>query len=89
MESLKNLITACIDDTLIKQGVDQVNLIEASGERKSGPTTIEKICVTLESLLGYQYSEVWDMSFQILSCMFEKLGTCPSLLLPLILCSSY
>lgn len=76
-ESLRSLIFTCIDDSLIKQGVDQINLTEASGERRSGPTAIEKICVTLESLLGYQYSEVWDMSFQILSAMFEKLGMSP------------
>ncbi|CAA6664606.1 unnamed protein product [Spirodela intermedia] len=73
-ESLRSLIRTCIDDSLIKQGVDQINLTESSGERRSGPTAIEKICVTLESLLGYQYNEVWDMSFQILSAMFEKLG---------------
>ncbi|XP_078444519.1 ARM repeat superfamily protein [Wolffia australiana] len=73
-ESLKSLISTCVDDALIKQGVDQISQTEAPGERKSGPTAIEKICVTLESLLGYQYGEVWDMSFQILSCMFERLG---------------
>ncbi|XP_023756589.1 uncharacterized protein LOC111905146 [Lactuca sativa] len=70
MEALKSLIHTCIDDSLIKQGVDQ---IKTSG-RKSGPTIIEKLCATVESLLDYSYAAVWDMSFQVVAAMFDKLG---------------
>lgn len=73
-EALKNLINACIDESLIKQGVDQITNVN-SDARKSGPTVIEKICATVESLLDYHYSAVWDMAFQIVSTMFAKLGT--------------
>lgn len=73
-EALKNLINACIDESLIKQGVDQITNVN-SDARKSGPTVIEKICATVESLLDYHYSAVWDMAFQIVSTMFDKLGT--------------
>ncbi|KAL0374605.1 UNVERIFIED_CONTAM: RRP12-like protein [Sesamum radiatum] len=72
--TFKNLINSCIDDSLIKQGVDQISVSANAGTRKSGPTVIEKVCVTIESLLGYHYEAVWDMSFQIVSTMFDKLG---------------
>ncbi|VVA32475.1 PREDICTED: RRP12 [Prunus dulcis] len=42
--------------------------------RKSGPTIIEKVCATIESLLGYHYASVWDLAFQVVSAMFDKLG---------------
>ncbi|KAI3786135.1 hypothetical protein L1987_45266 [Smallanthus sonchifolius] len=72
MEALKSLIQTCIDETLIKQGVDQ---IMASGSvRKSAPTIIEKLCATVESLLDYSFAAVWDMSFQVVAAMFDKLG---------------
>lgn len=74
--TLKSLIHSCIDENLIKQGVDQITASANSAERKSGPTVIEKICATIESLLDYQYEAVWDISFQIVSTMFEKLGSC-------------
>ncbi|KAL0346791.1 UNVERIFIED_CONTAM: RRP12-like protein [Sesamum calycinum] len=72
--TFKNLINSCIDDSLIKQGVDQISVSANAGTRKSGPTVIEKVCVTIESLLSYHYEAVWDMSFQIVSTMFDKLG---------------
>lgn len=72
--TFKNLIKSCVDDSLIKQGVDQITVSANAATRKSGPTVIEKVCVTIESLLGYHYEAVWDMSFQILSTMFDKLG---------------
>ncbi|KAL0338857.1 UNVERIFIED_CONTAM: RRP12-like protein [Sesamum angustifolium] len=72
--TFKNLINSCIDDSLIKQGVDQISVSVNAGTRKSGPTVIEKVCVTIESLLSYHYEAVWDMSFQIVSTMFDKLG---------------
>ncbi|KAK9064093.1 hypothetical protein SSX86_017965 [Deinandra increscens subsp. villosa] len=72
MEALKSLIHACIDETLIKQGVDQ---IRASGMvRKSAPAIIERLCAIVESLLDYRFAAVWDMSFQVMAAMFDKLG---------------
>ncbi|KAI3681817.1 hypothetical protein L6452_36622 [Arctium lappa] len=42
MEGFKSLIHTCIDENLIKQGVDE---IMTSGDvRKSGPTIIETLC---------------------------------------------
>ncbi|KAK8660682.1 hypothetical protein V6N13_051597 [Hibiscus sabdariffa] len=72
-EAFKTLINGCIDDGLIKQGVDMI-INSKSDDRKSGPTIIEKVCAIVESLLDYHYSAVWDMSFQIVSTMFDKLG---------------
>ncbi|KAI3709731.1 hypothetical protein L2E82_39497 [Cichorium intybus] len=72
MGALKSLIHTCIDDSLIKQGVDQI--MTSGNMRKSGPTIIEKLCATVESLLDYSYAAVWDMSFQVVAAMFDKLG---------------
>ncbi|MBA0638959.1 hypothetical protein Goklo_022022 [Gossypium klotzschianum] len=71
-EAFKMLIDGCIDEGLIKQGVDQI--IHAQSDRKSGPTIIEKVCAIIESLLDYHYSVAWDMAFQVVSTMFDKLG---------------
>nr|XP_043627919.1 RRP12-like protein [Erigeron canadensis] len=72
MEALKSLIHTCVDENMIKQGVDH---IMASGSvRTSAPTIIEKLCATVESLLDYRYAAVWDMSFQVVAAMFDKLG---------------
>ena len=73
-EAFKTLINCCIDEGLIKQGVDQI-INSNSDNRKSGPTIIEKVCATIESLLDYHYSAVWNMAFQVVSAMFNKLGT--------------
>ncbi|XVF88941.1 hypothetical protein PTKIN_Ptkin19aG0091600 [Pterospermum kingtungense] len=72
-EAFKSLINGCIDEGLIKQGVDQI-INSKSDDRKSGPTIIEKICVTIESLLDYHYSAVWNMAFQVVSAILDKLG---------------
>ena len=56
-EALKNLINACIDESLIKQGVDQITNVN-SDARKSG------------TVLDYYYSAVWDMAFRIVSTIF-------------------
>ncbi|XP_051150403.1 uncharacterized protein LOC127264880 [Andrographis paniculata] len=74
METFKSLINSCIDEILIKQGVDEIITNANAAIRKSGPTIIEKVCSTIESLLDYHYEAVWDMSFQIASTMFNKLG---------------
>ncbi|KAK6139545.1 hypothetical protein DH2020_026714 [Rehmannia glutinosa] len=72
--TFKSLIHSCIDESLIKQGVDQINVNANVATRKSGPTFIEKVCATIASLLDYHCEAVWDMSFQIVSTMFDKLG---------------
>lgn len=72
-EALKNLINTCFDEGLIKQGVDRI-ANPNSDLRKSGPSVIEKVCATIESLLDYHYNAVWDMAFQVVSAMFDKLG---------------
>ncbi|KAK1287476.1 hypothetical protein QJS10_CPB19g01953 [Acorus calamus] len=59
---------------VLRREVQHIFLNPEGEERRSGPTIIEKICATIESLLGYQYSAVWDMSFQVVSAMFGKLG---------------
>ena len=74
IEAFKSLICSCIDDTLIKQGVNQINESAKIGSRKSAPTIIEKVCATIESLLDYRYAAVWDTSLQVVSAMFDKLG---------------
>ncbi|XP_043695681.1 RRP12-like protein [Telopea speciosissima] len=81
VEALKSLIIACIDERLIKQGVDQIMVNTEIDARRSQPTVIEKICATIESLLGYQYIAVWDMVFQVVSTVFDKLGEYSSYLL--------
>lgn len=73
-EAFKNTINGCVDEGLIKQGVDQI-INSISDDRKAGPTIIEKVCATIESLLDYHYGAVWDMAFQVVSAMFDKLGT--------------
>ncbi|ONH97511.1 hypothetical protein PRUPE_7G193800 [Prunus persica] len=72
--TFKSLIHDCIDESLIKQGVDQIVMNANLDARKSGPTIIEKVCATIESLLGYHYAGVWDLAFQVVSAMFDKLG---------------
>ncbi|XP_052181613.1 uncharacterized protein LOC127794500 [Diospyros lotus] len=81
MESFKSLIDSCIDENLIKQGIDQIMASRNEETRKSGPTIIEKICSTVENLLDYHYAAVWDVSFQVASAMFSKLGMYSSYLL--------
>ncbi|XP_071737282.1 uncharacterized protein [Rutidosis leptorrhynchoides] len=72
VEGFKNLIHTCVDESLIKQGVEQ---IMTNGQvRKSGPTIIEKLCSIVDELLDYSYAAVWDMSFQVVAAMFDKLG---------------
>ncbi|XP_045812752.1 uncharacterized protein LOC123906799 isoform X1 [Trifolium pratense] len=73
--ALKNIINSCIDETLIKQGVDIITLEENKKSRTSGPTIIEKICATIESLLDHIYVGVWDRVFEVVSSMFHKLGS--------------
>lgn len=85
-ETLKSLIHGCIDVSLIKQGVSQIMMNVDMETRRSGPTIIEKLCATIESLLDYQYSTAWDMSFQVISTMFDKLGNFMAVSYSLSLC---
>lgn len=72
--SFKSLINVCIDDGVIKQGVDQARKNNDAEPRQFVPTVIGKLCATIESLLSYHYATVYDMSFQVVSSMFDKLG---------------
>ncbi|KAL5572312.1 hypothetical protein UlMin_021909 [Ulmus minor] len=75
VNTFKSLIHACIDESLIKQGVDEIKMADLNMDsRKSGPTIIEKVCAMMESLLGYLYTPVLDLVFQVISSMFDKLG---------------
>ncbi|KAH8505512.1 hypothetical protein H0E87_012659 [Populus deltoides] len=70
-QALKNSINSCIDESLIKQGVDQITINKNAETRKCGPTVIEKVCAIIESLLDYHYSAVWDMEYTIVNiCYF-------------------
>lgn len=69
-DAMKNLICACINEDLIREGVTTGNM-EA---RRPGPTVIEKLCAIIESLLDYHYTAVFDLAFQVVSAMFDKLG---------------
>ncbi|XP_059075817.1 uncharacterized protein LOC131047356 isoform X2 [Cryptomeria japonica] len=71
-EALRSLTQNCIDDNMINQGVSEIQVQTAV--RKSGPTPIERICTTAESLLGYQFSTSWDLALQVVSVLFDKLG---------------
>ncbi|XP_047157816.1 RRP12-like protein [Vigna umbellata] len=73
-DALKSMICSCIDESLIKQGVEQISLSENKESRRSAPTIIERICATVESLFDYHYTAVWDRVFQVVSAMFQKLG---------------
>ncbi|BFG39488.1 hypothetical protein CerSpe_257610 [Prunus speciosa] len=72
-DTFKSLIHVCIDESLIKQGVDQIVMNANMDTRKSGRTIIE-VCASIESLLRYDYNGVWDLAFHIVSAMFDKLG---------------
>ncbi|GLJ10548.1 hypothetical protein SUGI_0130240 [Cryptomeria japonica] len=71
-EALRSLTQNCIDDNMINQGVSEIQV--QTIVRKSGPTPIERICTTAESLLGFQFSTFWDLALQVVSVLFDKLG---------------
>ncbi|CAN6825587.1 RRP12-like protein [Brassica napus] len=72
-DALKSLICSCIDESLIREGINGIRNSNLD-VKKSSPTVIEKLCATVESLLDYKYHAVWDMAFQVVSTMFNKLG---------------
>ncbi|KAL6220549.1 hypothetical protein ACLB2K_008305 [Fragaria x ananassa] len=75
--SFKCLIHACIDKALIKEGVDQIVIhsnINIDANKSHQPSIIAQVCAIIESLLGYQYTAIWDLAFEIVSTMFDKLG---------------
>ncbi|XP_008242162.1 PREDICTED: RRP12-like protein [Prunus mume] len=73
-DTFKSLIHVCIDESLIKQGVDQIVKNANMDTRKSGQTIVAEVCASIESLLRYDYNGVWDLVFHIVSAMFDKLG---------------
>nr|XP_011464145.1 PREDICTED: uncharacterized protein LOC101308185 isoform X1 [Fragaria vesca subsp. vesca] len=82
-QAFKYLIHACIDEGLVNQGLDQINTIANSKSEPPQPkelTVIEKLCVTIESLLGYHrtgaHALSMDCAFDVVSTMFDKLGAC-------------
>uniref|UniRef100_A0A0E0K602 Uncharacterized protein n=1 Tax=Oryza punctata TaxID=4537 RepID=A0A0E0K602_ORYPU len=80
VEAFKSLIEDCIDESMIVQGITQINSRHPG--IRSDPTTIEKICAILEGLLNVRYSDVWDKSFHVISMAFDKLGESSADLLP-------
>lgn len=73
-EALKKLVHSCIDERMVKQGKDRLMFDANVTSKKSTPTTIEKLCVIVDNLLHYRFTQVCDLSFQIVAAMFEKLG---------------
>ncbi|KAL3700630.1 hypothetical protein R1sor_018652 [Riccia sorocarpa] len=69
-DCLRNLVLSCVDESLVQQGVSRLQQPGAHGP----PSPVEKICVTAESLLGYQYSTAWDMALPAVSALFDALG---------------
>lgn len=86
-DALKSLICSCIDESLIREGINGIRNSNLD-VKKSSPTVIEKLCATVESLLDYKYHAVWDMAFQVVSTMFNKLGNFCYSLYCLFLCTS-
>ena len=73
-ESMHHLIGSCIDEAMIQQGVSQVRLHGEEQKRKGALTPIQRICVFVESSLGYQYRTASDMSLHAVAALFGKLG---------------
>lgn len=73
-EAFKNILNSCVDWELISNGVSELRRNLNNEARTSPPTIIEKICATIESLLDYRFSAVWDLAFQVVSTCFNKLG---------------
>ncbi|XP_062010727.1 uncharacterized protein LOC133727118 isoform X2 [Rosa rugosa] len=82
VQAFKCLIRACIDESLIKQGVDRI-LLNANmyNRTNSEPTIIERLCATIQSLFGYCDTAILYLAFEIVSTMFEKLGVYSSYLM--------
>ena len=80
-ESMRHLIESCIDEAMIQQGVTQVRLHGEEQKRKGALTPIERICVSVESSLGYQYRTAWDMSLHVVAALFGKLRESSAILM--------
>ncbi|KAG0554229.1 hypothetical protein KC19_12G074700 [Ceratodon purpureus] len=80
-ESMRHLIEGCIDEAMIQEGVTQLQSRGQERERKGALTPIERICVSVESSLGYQYRASWDMSLHVVAAMFDKLGESSAILM--------
>ncbi|XP_074269300.1 uncharacterized protein LOC141592498 [Silene latifolia] len=80
-EAMKNLIQTCIDEDLIKEGVNRIKTTSDLNNKKSVPSVIEKLCATIGSLIDNRYRDEWDMAFQVVAVMFDKLGDSSCLLM--------
>ncbi|BFI25857.1 ribosomal RNA-processing protein 12 [Marchantia polymorpha subsp. ruderalis] len=78
-ECMRNLVLSCVDESLVHQGITR---LQQSGELRGPPSAVERMCVTAESLLGYQYSTAWDMALPVVSALFDVLGPASYLLMP-------
>ncbi|XP_062010728.1 uncharacterized protein LOC133727119 isoform X1 [Rosa rugosa] len=82
VHAFKCLIHACIDESLIKEGVDCVVMNASMDDgSKSEPTIIENLCATIQSLLGHCKTTIWALAFEVVSTMFDKLGAYSSYLM--------
>lgn len=71
-DCLKSLIENCLDNAMIEQGR---SALQSRGKSLNlVPTSVERICVTASSLLGYQFSTAWDVCLQVVASLFDKLG---------------
>jgi len=73
-EAMKNLIQSCVDEELIKQGIDRIMNDSDLNTSNSAPSIIGRISATIGSLLDNRYRREWDMAFKVLSVLFDKLG---------------
>ncbi|CAM8986557.1 unnamed protein product [Rhodiola kirilowii] len=73
-EALKKLIHSCVDENMIKQGKDRLLMDVDVILSRAVPTIIEELCAITDSLLHYRFAQVCDMSFQVVSAMFDKLA---------------
>nr|XP_011469391.1 PREDICTED: uncharacterized protein LOC105352945 [Fragaria vesca subsp. vesca] len=81
-EAVRFLINTCIDESLIKQGVDHVLMnVNMYNRTNSEPTIIEKLCATIQSLFGYRGKTILFLALEIVSTMFDKLGVYSSCLM--------
>ena len=66
-ESMRHLIESSIDEAMIQQGVSQVRLHGEEQKQEGALTPIQRICVSVESSLGYPYRTASDMSLHVVA----------------------
>eukprot|EP01018_Ginkgo_biloba_P036851 Gb_09813 [translate_table: standard] len=70
-DTLKSLIKNCINDSMIVEGINQVNAQRNSSQQE---TPIEQICAIAQSILDEHYRPARNIALQIISGLFNKLG---------------